>query len=101
LDITRSIPKSTEIPSLRKILMGLRMIMGDKIQVALFGTRPQSFIIEGARPKGALIMTPHTEIAFKEPDVDYAEAIRVSYEEIGGLEEEPFEVPRTFYFARD
>ncbi|MCK5317062.1 MAG: AAA family ATPase, partial [Anaerolineales bacterium] len=88
LDITRSIPKSTEIPSLRKILMGLPMIIGDKVQVALFGTRPQTFIIEGARPRGALIMNPHTEIAFKEPDVDYAEAIRVSYEEIGGLEEE-------------
>ena len=88
LDITRSIPKSTEIPSLRKTLMEMPMIIGDKIQVALFGTRPQTFIIEGARPRGALIMSPHTEIAFKEPDVDYAEAIRVSYEEIGGLEEE-------------
>ncbi len=29
LDITRSIPKSTEIPSLRKTLMGLPMIIGD------------------------------------------------------------------------
>jgi len=88
LDITRSIPKSTEIPSIRKAVMGLPMIIGDKIQVELFGTRPQTFIIDGARPRGALIMSPHTEIAFKEPDVDYAEAIRVSYEEIGGLEQE-------------
>jgi transitional endoplasmic reticulum ATPase len=88
MDVTRQIPKDAEILHLRQIFSGLPLIIGDKIQVALFGTRPQFFIVEGARPPGALIMTPHTEISFKEPDVSYQEAIRVSYEEIGGLEEE-------------
>ncbi|MFH1293249.1 MAG: AAA family ATPase [Pseudomonadota bacterium] len=88
LDVTRQIPKDAEISHLRQIFAGLPVIIGDKIQVALFGTRPQFFIVEGARPRGALIMTPHTEIAFKEPDVSYQEAIRVSYEEIGGLDKE-------------
>ena len=88
MDVTRQIPKDAEILHLRQIFSGLPLIIGDKIQVALFGTRPQFFIVEGARPPGALIMTPHTEIAFKEPDVSYQEAIRISYEEIGGLDEE-------------
>jgi transitional endoplasmic reticulum ATPase len=88
MDATRKIPKDDEIQHLRQIFAGLPLIIGDKIQVTLFGTRPQFFIVEGARPRGALIMTPHTEISFKEPDVSYQEAIRVSYEEVGGLEEE-------------
>lgn len=88
MDVTRQIPKDAEIPHLRQLFAGLPLIIGDKIQVALFGTRPQFFIVEGARPRGALIMTPQTEISFKEPDVSYQEAIRVSYEEVGGLEEE-------------
>ena len=88
MDSSRRIPKDADLLHLRQILAGLPVIIGDKIQFSLFGMRQQHYVVEGARPKGALITTPGTEIAFKEPDVSYEEAARVSYEEIGGLKEE-------------
>ncbi len=88
VEVTRPIPKDTEITHLRQVLSGLPVVIGDRIQVTLFGTRAQSFIVEGANPRGALLISPHTSISFKTPDISYERAVRVSYEEIGGLDKE-------------
>ncbi|GBE14424.1 MAG TPA: AAA family ATPase [Proteobacteria bacterium] len=82
------IPKSSEIPHILQMLSGRYIVPGDKIQIALFGTRPQFFIVDGASPRGALLITPGTSISFKTPDFLHEKAARISYEDIGGLEKE-------------
>lgn len=79
------LPADAEIPALRQLLSGRPLVLGDRLQVAGFGGRPRSFTVEGATPRGALIVSSDTEIAFKAPDLAAGETARVSYEDIGGL----------------
>ncbi len=82
------LPADEEIPALRQLLSGRPLMLGDRLQVSGFGARPRSFTVEGATPRGALIVSSDTEIAFKAPDAGAYEAWRVSYEDIGGLDKE-------------
>ncbi|UCF31831.1 MAG: CDC48 family AAA ATPase [bacterium] len=82
------IPKESEIPHIRQMLAGRHVVIGDKIQIVLFGTRPQYFFVDGASPRGALRITHNTAISFKPADVSQDRAARISYEDIGGLEDE-------------
>ena len=88
VDPRRPIPKDAEIRHIVQLLAGIHVVIGDKIQIALFGTRPQYFIVEGASPRGAIRITPHTAITFRATDFAYEKAFRASYEDIGGLEQE-------------
>jgi transitional endoplasmic reticulum ATPase len=88
VDPRRPLPKDAEIRHIVQLLAGLHVVIGDKLQIALFGTRPQFFILEGASPRGALRITPHTAITFRSTDFAYEKAFRASYEDIGGLEQE-------------
>jgi len=56
--------------------------------VSFLGARPRSFTVEGAAPRGALLVSANTSIAFKVSEVSAERAYRVSYEDIGGLERE-------------
>ncbi len=82
------IPKDSEIPHITKLLAGLHIVIGDKVQLVLYGTRPQFYFVDGASPRGVLRITPNTKIRFKAADVTHEKTTRVSYEDIGGLEEE-------------
>ena len=88
VDPRRPIPKDAEIRHIVQLLAGLHVVIGDKLQIALFGTRPQYFIVEGSSPRGAVRITPHTVITFRATDFAYEKAFRASYEDIGGLEQE-------------
>ncbi len=81
-------PTDEEIPHLRQLLSGVPVVLGDRLQVTFMGTRPRSFTIEGAVPRGALLISADTAIAFKVPEVSAEKAYRVSYEDIGGLDRE-------------
>jgi transitional endoplasmic reticulum ATPase len=81
-------PTEEEVPHLRKLLSGVPVLPGDHLQVAFLGARPRSFTVEGAAPRGAVLVSAHTSIAFKLPEVSAQRACRVSYEDIGGLERE-------------
>lgn len=83
-----SAPTDEEIPHLRQLLSGIPVVAGDHLQVTFLGARPQSFTVEGAAPRGALLISANTAIAFKIPEVSAEKAYRVSYEDIGGLERE-------------
>jgi len=85
---TQSVPTEQELPHLRTLLAGIAVVPGDNLQVSFLGTRPRAFTVEAASPRGALVITPHTAIAFKAPEVSADKAYRVSYEDIGGLERE-------------
>ncbi len=82
------LPTEAEVPALRQLLSGRVFVLGDRLQVAGFGARPRSFVVEGCSPRGALIVSTDTEIAFRAPDAAAVEALRVSYEDIGGLARE-------------
>ncbi len=79
------IPTEAEIPHLRQLLSGIPVVLGDRLQVTFMGGRPRSFTVEGAVPRGALLISADTAIAFKVPEVSAEKAYRVSYEDIGGL----------------
>ena len=81
-------PADAEIPHLRQLLSGRPVVMGDQLQVSFLGARPRSFTVEGAVPRGALLISADTAIAFKVSEVAAEKAYRVSYEDIGGLERE-------------
>ncbi len=87
-DPRRPIPKDAEIRHIIQLLAGLHVVIGDRVQIAMFGTRPQFFIVEGASPRGALRITPHTTITFRASDYSHEKAFRATYEDIGGLEHE-------------
>ena len=82
------LPTEEEIPHLRQLLSGLPVMPGDHLQVSFLGARPRSFTVEGAAPRGALLISANTAIAFKASEVSANKAYRVSYEDIGGLERE-------------
>jgi transitional endoplasmic reticulum ATPase len=82
------VPTEEEIPHLRQLLLGVPVVLGDRLQITFLGSRPRSFTVEGAAPRGALLISTDTAIAFKAPEVSAEKAYRVSYEDIGGLDRE-------------
>jgi len=99
-------PSEAEIPHLRHLISGLPIVLGDTLQVTFLGARPRMFTVEGASPRGAILITNDTVISFRPPDVSATRAYRVSYEDIGGLEWElrlvremielPLKIPEIF-----
>ncbi len=84
----RSAPTDEEVPHLRQLLSGIPLVVGDQLQVTFLGARPRAYTVEGATPRGAVIVSAGTAIAFKVSEVSAEKAYRVSYEDIGGLERE-------------
>ncbi|HUJ25793.1 MAG TPA: AAA family ATPase, partial [Myxococcales bacterium] len=81
-------PSPAEVPHLLSLLAGSTVVPGDTLTVAMLGSRPRSFTVDGATPRGALVISPKTEISFRAPDAAGAGALRVSYEDVGGLQRE-------------
>lgn len=88
VDARSLIPKDSEIPHVLHLLSGLHLVIGDRVQIVMFGTRPAYFTVEGASPRGVIRITPHTAITFRGSDISDEKATRTSYEDIGGLEKE-------------
>jgi transitional endoplasmic reticulum ATPase len=88
VDPNALMPKDKELRHVRQLLAGLNIIVGDRVEIVLFGTRPQFYIVEGASPKGALRITPNTSLSFRVSDFSHEKTTRTSYEDIGGLEVE-------------
>ncbi|HSC69736.1 MAG TPA: AAA family ATPase, partial [Candidatus Methylomirabilis sp.] len=84
----QSAPTEEEIPHLRQLLLGVPVTHGDRLQITFLGARPRSFTVEGAAPRGALLISTDTAISFKVPEVSAEKAYRISYEDIGGLDRE-------------
>ena len=82
---TIPVPADAEIPHLRSLLSGLPVVLGDHLQIAFFAGRPRSFTVEGAVPRGALVISAHTELSFRTPEPGEDAAFRISYEDVGGL----------------
>ena len=73
---------------LGSLLEGLPFVEGDRIRANLFGTRSCDFKVISCLPKNkALLISPTTSIQMREVG-EKKERARISYEDIGGLENE-------------
>jgi transitional endoplasmic reticulum ATPase len=85
---TGLIPKESEMAHIMQMVAGKHVIIGDRIPIVLYGTRPNYFIVDGASPRGPLRITPNTKISFRSAEVSQDKTTRLSYEDIGGLDVE-------------
>jgi transitional endoplasmic reticulum ATPase len=88
LDFTISLPDDKEIDQFARVLQGLSVILGDKINVPFLAGKERLFQIEATSPSGGVIINQQTKFILKKPDFTLEPAARVSYEHIGGLENE-------------
>lgn len=72
--------------NLQRMMITTPVVIGDRIVVMLVGT-DESFTVAGVNPKGAVVITKDTKLKIKEPE-DFTVKKRVSYEDIGGLDNE-------------
>ena len=75
---------------LGRMVEGLPVAKGDKVQVALFGSRTRQFHVVQTSPEGIVLVTPQTSIRVEESKSkeEGKEKTTVSYEDIGGLGKE-------------
>jgi len=81
-------PSEAELPHLLKLLSGLPVVPGDHLHVTFLGSRPRSFSVDGAVPRGAVLISTETEITFRAAETSAETAGRISYEDVGGLSRE-------------
>ena len=69
------------------LLEGQALVAGDRVRVALFGTRPQDFQVQESDPDGPVLVTDKTSVRLAgNRAADGRPAI--TYEDIGGLNQE-------------
>ena len=81
-------PDENEVGYIGKVLQGLAVIAGDKVNIPLFGGKDRFFSVDGTSPSGAVIINQHTKFKVNKPDYAEKADSRISYEDIGGLERE-------------
>ena len=83
----QSPPGEEEAQQLAMMLAKRPVLTGDKIEVQIFGLGSKTFLVEGTSPQGPVIINPSTFVRVKKSDMAEKES-RISYEDIGGLDEE-------------
>ncbi len=84
LDIDRLLGRNPDVKIIKEALLGIPLIIGNKIKVFLFG-QLIGFYIKGTTPDGAVITTPSTEIVLVGDDEISEKGFKIYYEDIGGL----------------
>jgi transitional endoplasmic reticulum ATPase len=88
LDFTAVLPEERELDQFAKVLQGLAIIAGDKINIPFLGGKERLFQIEATSPTGGVIINQKTKFLLKKPDFSLEAPSHVSYEDVGGLEHE-------------
>jgi len=88
VDFSYVLPDESELEQFAKVLQGLAVIAGDKINIPFLAGKERFFQIEATSPTGGVIINQKTRFVLKKPDFSLDGASRVSYENIGGLENE-------------
>jgi len=88
VNFTQTLPDEGELEQFAKVLQGLAVIAGDKINIPFLAGKERFFQIEATSPLSGVIINQKTKFVLKKPDFSLEEASRVSYEDIGGLENE-------------
>src|SRR5664280_2752214 len=81
-------PDENEVGYIGKVLQGLAVIAGDKVNIPRFGGKDRFFSVDGTSPSGAVIINQHTTFKVNKPDYTEKADSFISYEDIGGLERE-------------
>ncbi|MDP1991475.1 MAG: CDC48 family AAA ATPase [Syntrophales bacterium] len=81
-------PDENELGYISKILQGLAVISGDRLNIPLFGGKDRFFSVIGASPSGPVIINQQTKFKVNRPDYTEQATSRITYEDIGGLERE-------------
>ncbi len=88
LDFTQVLPEERELEQFAKVLQGVPVMLGDKINVPFLGGKERLFLVEATSPAGGVIINQKTKFLLKKPDFSMEIPGHVSYEDIGGLEKE-------------
>ena len=88
LDFNSTLPERDELDQFAKILQGLPVMSGDKINVPFLGGKERFFKVEATSPPGGVIINQKTRFLLKKPDFSMEGPSHVSYENVGGLENE-------------
>ena len=88
MSMSRAIQGNRDIKYIGRLLEGLPLTEGDRIRANLFGARSQDFTVISTAPKGAVLIHPTTAIEIKDEEAARERGLKVSYEDIGGLDKE-------------
>lgn len=77
-----------DVEFLKRYLVNLPVVTGDKVSVNLFGATEASLRVAGTAPSGPVLITSRTLIHIQEPDVFEQSVAKITYEDIGGLDRE-------------
>lgn len=80
--------KSKDLKYIGSLIEGLPLCAGDRIRASFFGARSYDFNVVDTMPSGVVILTPGTVVNIEEKEPEKGKALRVSYEDIGGLKEQ-------------
>ncbi len=85
LDLTNVVPEGSELEQFPKILQGLPVLIGDKINVPFLTGKDRFFLVEATSPSGGVLINSRTKFLIKNPDYPIEAPSHVSYEDVGGL----------------
>jgi transitional endoplasmic reticulum ATPase len=85
LDFTVVLPEESELDQFARVLQGLAVIAGDKINIPLLAGKDRFFQVEATSPPEGVIINQKTKFILKKPDISLETPSHVSYEDIGGL----------------
>ncbi len=88
LDLTNVVPEGSELEQFPKILQGLPVLIGDRINVPFLTGKDRFFLVEATSPSGGVLINPKTKFLIKSPDYPVEAPSHVSYEDVGGLSRE-------------
>ena len=88
LDFTTVLPEESELEAFAKILQGLPVIIGDKMNIPFLAGKERLFQVEATSPSGGVIINQKTKFLLKKPDFSMEAPSHISYEDVGGLENE-------------
>ena len=88
LDLSTILPDESELDQFAKILQGLAIVAGDKINIPFLAGKDRLFQVEATSPPGGVIINQKTKFILKKPDFSLEAPSHISYEDVGGLERE-------------
>ena len=82
---TNVTPAERDLQYIGSLLDGLPVMVGAKIQAALFGSRAALFKVESVTPRGPVIINPATILVVGKSQGEEGSGRTLAYEDIGGL----------------
>lgn len=88
LDFSAVLPDERELDQFAKVLQGLAVVVGDKINIPFLAGKDRFFQVEATSPLGGVIINQKTKFVLRKPDFSLEASSHVSYEDVGGLDRE-------------